>query len=131
MTVAGFLRPGLLRGFVAEVPLAARRVVAAGTAQDQVTLGTAALAPVGVTVESATAPGQTVTVATEGVVAVVAAGAIARLTAGSPTRVYAAADGKVSATGTMPIGWMDTASAAAAADGDVVTIRLEIDQAGS
>lgn len=131
MAKAGFLRPGLLRGFRCVAALPAQRLVAAGAAQDTVIIGTAALAPVGVTVESTTAAGQDVTVATEGVVAVRAAGAIARLTSGSPTRVYAGADGSVAATGTKPVGWMDTASAPATAAGDVVTIRLEIDQAGS
>lgn len=124
----GFRKTAGARAFVADAAIGKNLLVAPGAAQDSVKVCTAVLMPIGVTLEAATVAGQTITVATDGVAAVVAAGAVNARTAGIPTTVYAAAGGKVDATGTITVGRLDTASADAGADGDIVTLKLELTQ---
>jgi len=109
--------------------IAANLCVAAGTAAGGAKIGTAALHFYGVTQEAVTATNDPCSVATKGVLECTAAGVIPRLTNSKPTAVYMAASGKVQ---TLPVaaatyyrvGYMHNSSAAAGADGDIVSIEI-------
>jgi hypothetical protein len=108
--------------------IAANLCVTAGAAAGACKVGTAALHFYGVTTE-AYALNDSASIATKGVLEIVAGGVIPRLTSSKPTPVYMAASGKVTAlpvaAGTYyRVGYMHNSSAAAGADGDIVSIEI-------
>jgi hypothetical protein len=106
------------------------RCVSPGAGQGGVVVGAGDQACAGVALETVSTAGRAVTVQTEGVAKVTAAGVIEQAGEGLRTPVVMAADGLVQAVpataGTYHrVGYLHLNSAAAAAEGDRVTVELD------